>query len=126
MVTGRTGRAGKGSLGCLTTLAFFGLVVYLGLPVGQLYVRQYQFSEEMRTATILATNLTDAVIRRRLQDKADELSLPPEAVKNLKIRRSGGIDRRITIDSEYEETVHFPIGDFSYTFHFTPHADQPL
>lgn len=126
MVTGRMGRAGKGSLGCLTTFALFGLVVYLGLPVGQLYVRQYQFSEEMRTATILATNLTDAVIRRRLQDKADELALPPDAVKNLKIRRTGGIDRRITIDSEYEETVHFPIGGFTYTFHFTPHADQPL
>ena len=126
MVTGRMGRAGKGSFGCLTTLALFGLVVYLGLPVAQLYVRQYQYAEEMRTATILAPNLTDAVIRRRLQDKADELSLPPEATKNLKIQRTGGTDRHITIDSDYEETVHFPVGGLSYTFHFTPHADQPL
>lgn len=124
MVTGRMGRAGKGSMGCLTTLALFGGVVYLGIPVGQVYVRQYQFSDEMRTSAILATNLTDAVIRRRLQDKADELALPPEAVKNLKIRRTGGTDRHITIDSEYEETVHFP--GYSYTFHFLPHADQPL
>lgn len=124
MVTGRMGRAGKGSLGCMTTLLLFGAVVYFGLPVGQIYVRQYQFAEEMRTATILAPNLTDAVIRRRLQDKADELALPPEALKNLKIRRTGGSDRRITIDTEYQETVHFP--GLDYTFHFTPHADQPL
>ncbi|HET7041722.1 MAG TPA: hypothetical protein VFI13_06875 [Gemmatimonadales bacterium] len=124
MVTGRSGRAGKGSLGCLTTLVFFGAVAYFGLPVGQIYVRQYQFADEMRTATVLATNLTDAVIRRRLQDKADELGLPPEAVKNLKIRRTGGTDRHITIDSAYDETVHLP--GFAYTFHFTPHADQPL
>lgn len=124
MVTGRMGRAGKGSMGCMTTLALFGAVVYFGLPVGQVYVRQYQFADEMRNSTILAPNLTDAVIRRRLIDKADELGLPPEAVKNLKIRRTGGTDRHITIDSEYEETVHFL--SYSYTFHFTPHADQPL
>jgi len=124
MVTGRMGRAGKGSLGCMTTLVAFGAIVYFGLPVAQIYIHQYQFADEMRTATVLAPNLTDVVIRRRLQDKADELALPPEAVKNLKIRRSGGSDRRITIDSEYEETVHLP--GFVYTFHFTPHADQPL
>ena len=62
MVTGRMGRAGKGSLGCMTTLLVFGAIVYFGLPVAQIYVRQYQFAEEMRTATILAPNLTDAVI----------------------------------------------------------------
>lgn len=118
------GRAGKGSLGCMTTLVVFGAIVYFGLPVAQIYVHQYQFADEMRTATVLAPNLTDAVIRRRLQDKADELALPPEAIKNLKIRRTGGSDRRITIDSEYQETVHLP--GLVYTFDFTPHAEQPL
>ena len=124
MVTGPNGRAGKGSGGCLMTLVIFALVVYFGLPVAEVYVRQYTFSEEMSTNARLATTLTDAVIRRRLIDKADELGLPPEAVKNLKIRRTGGSDRMITIDSEYAETVKRPF--FTYTFTIRPHAEESL
>jgi len=124
MVTGPNGRAGKGSSGCLLTLVIFGLVIYFGLPVAEVYVRQYSFSEEMRADARLATGLTDAVIRRRLIDKADALGLPPEAIKNLKIRRTGGSDRQITIDSEYAETVTRPF--FTYTFTIRPHADASL
>ena len=124
MVTGPNGRAGKGSGGCLLTLVIFGLVIYFGLPVAEVYVRQYSFSEEMRADARLATGLTDAVIRRRLIDKADALGLPPEAIKNLKIRRTGGSDRQITIDSEYAETVTRPF--FTYTFTIRPHADASL
>lgn len=124
MVTRPLGRAGKGTTGCLMTFLVFGAIVYFSLPVAQVFVRQYQFSDEMRTCAILATNLTNDVIRRRLTDKADALGLPPEAVKNLKIRRTGDPDRRINIDSDFEETVKLP--GFTYTFHFTPHADQPL
>ena len=124
MVTGPNGRAGKGSSGCLLTLVVFGVVIYFGLPVAEVYVRQYTFSEEMRTDARLATGLTDAVIRRRLIDKADELGLPPEAIKNLKIRRTGASDRRITIDTEYAETVKRPF--FTYTFTIQPHAEESL
>jgi hypothetical protein len=124
MVTGPEGRAGKTSMGCLTTLLLFGAALYIGIPVAQVYIRQYQFSEEMRSQARLGPSLTDAVIRRRLVDKADELALPPEAVKNLKIKRTGGRDRRITIDSEYSETVTRPF--FEHTFIVHPHADLPL
>ena len=124
MVTGANGRAGKTSLGCLTTLVLFGAALYIGIPVAQVYIRQYQFSEEMRSQARLGPNLTDAVIRRRLIDRADQLALPPEAIKNLKIKRTGGRDRRITIDSEYSETVKRPF--FEHTFIVRPHADLPL
>lgn len=124
MVTRPLGRAGKGTMGCLTTLLLFGVVVYFSLPIAQVFVRQYQFSDEMRTCAILAPNLTNDVIRRRLLDKADALGLPADATKNLKIRRTGDPDRRINLDTEFSETVHLP--GFAYTFHFTPHADQPL
>lgn len=125
MVTGRLGRSGKGNFGCIVTFALFGAVVYFGLPLGQIYVRQYQFAEEMRSQARLAPSLTDAVIRRRLMDKADELSLPPEAVKNLKIRRQLiDRERHIIIDSEYQETMTLP--GITHTFTFRPHADLPL
>jgi hypothetical protein len=106
------------------TLVIFGAVIYFGIPVAEVYVRQYTFSEEMRTNTRLATSLTDAVIRRRLVDEADRLGLPPEAIKNLKIKRTGGLDRQITIDTQYSETVVRPF--FKYTFTIRPHADSPL
>lgn len=124
MVTGPNGRAGKGSGGCLLTLVIFGVVVWLGLPIGQVYVKQYSFEEEMRSQARLGPGLTDAVIRRRLLDKVDELSLPPEAAKNIRIRRTAGRDKHITIDSEYSVTVRNPI--FTHTFVFRPHADLPL
>ncbi len=124
MVTGPNGRAGKGSRGCLLTLVVFGLVIYFGIPVAEVYLRQYSFSEEMRTDARRATGLTDVVIRRRLIDKADELGLPPAAIKNLKIRRSGGSDRQIRIDTEYSETVARPF--FTYTFTIRPHAEESL
>lgn len=124
MVTGPNGRAGKGSTGCLFTLVLFAAVIYFGLPVAEVHIRQYRFSEEMRSQARLAPSLTDAVIRRRLIDKADELGLPPEATRNLQIRRTGGRERRIWIDSEYAETVKRPF--FEHTFVIRPHADLPL
>ncbi len=124
MVTGPNGRAGKGSGGCLFTLLIFGVVVWLGLPIAQVYIKQYSFEEEMRSQARLGPGLTDAVIRRRLLDKVDELSLPPEAAKNLKIKRTAGREKHITIDSEYSVTVRNPV--FTHTFVFRPHADLPL
>ena len=118
------GRAGKGTSGCLTTLVLFGIALYFGLPVADVYVRQYQFAEEMRSQARLAPSLTDAVIRRRLEDKADALDLPAEALKTLKIKRTGGSARRITIDAEYSETVVRPF--FRHTFTFRPHAEEQL
>lgn len=124
MVTGPNGRAGKGSSGCLFTLLIFGVVVWLGLPIAQIYIKQYSFEEEMRSQARLGPSLTDVVIRRRLLDKVDELTLPAEAAKNLKIKRTSGREKRITIDSEYSVTVRNPL--FSHTFVFRPHADLPL
>ena len=124
MVTGPNGRAGKGSSGCLLTLVIFGVVVWLGLPIAQVYIKQYSFEEEMRSQARLGPSLTDVVIRRRLLDKVDELSLPPEAAKNIRIKRTSGRDKHITIDSEYSVTVRNPV--FTHTFVFRPHADLPL
>ena len=64
------------------------------------------------------------MIRRRILDKADELGLPAEATTNLRIRRTGGREGRITIESAYAETVDLKL--LQHTFRFTPKADLPL
>lgn len=119
-----TGRRGSSSTGCLFSLLLFGAALYFGVPIAGVYIRYYQLTDEMHSAARLAPSLTDDTIRRRVADKVTDLSLPADAVKNLRIRRIGGLDRKITLDTEYSETVTLQF--FSQTFTFKPHAEEPL
>lgn len=118
------GRRGSSTSGCLFSLLFFGAALYFGIPIAGVYIRYYQLADEMHSAARLAPSLTDQTIQRRIADKADELALPADVLKNLKIRRLGGTDRKITIDTEYRETVTLQL--FTHTFIFKPHAEEPL
>ncbi|MDX2121876.1 MAG: hypothetical protein SF070_12590 [Gemmatimonadota bacterium] len=96
--------------------------VYYGIHLGQPWFRYYQLVDEMRVSARLAPTLSDGVIRRRLEAKADELGLPPEA-KKFQITRSGK-PRRIVITTQYSETVSVPL--LTHTFVYTPTAEEPL
>lgn len=115
-------RRGRSNLGCLLTLALFLAALYYGVNIGQVYVRYYQLLDEMRSQARLAPGLTDAVIRRRVLDKVDDLDLPPEA-QQITVRRTGR-PRMIIIETEYSETLHLPL--ISPTFHLHPRAEEPL
>lgn len=123
MVTPRIGsRRGTSTMGCLVSLVIFAAVIYYGIHLGQPWLRYYQLLDEMRVSARLAPTLSDGVIRRRLEQKADELGLPPDA-KKFQITRSGK-PRRITITTLYSETVTVPL--LTYTFHFAPETEEPL
>jgi hypothetical protein len=123
MVTPMRGsRRGTSTTGCLVSLVLFAAAVYYGIHLGQPWVRYYQLVDEMRVSARLAPTLSDGVIRRRLEQKVDELGLPPEA-KKFQISRSGK-PRRIVISTLYSETVTVPL--LTYTFHFTPETEEPL
>lgn len=115
-------RRGGGTAGCLVSLAIFVAAVYYGILFGQPWFRYYQLLDEMRVSARLAPTLSDGVIKRRLEQKAEELSLPDEARK-FAITRSGK-PRKITITTKYSETVNALL--VSHTFHFTPLAEEPL
>jgi hypothetical protein len=96
--------------------------IYYGIHFGGPWLRYYQLLDEMRVSARLAPTLSDGVIRRRLEQKVDELEIPAEA-KKFQITRSGK-PRKIVISTEYHETVAaFLIG---HTFLFTPMAEEPL
>ena len=97
-------------------------LVYYGIHFGEPWFRYYQLLDEMRSSARLAPTLSDAVIRRRLEAKVDELGLPDEA-KKFQITRSGK-PRKIVITTHYSETVVLPL--FTHTFIFTPTAEEPL
>jgi hypothetical protein len=122
MVNRIRGRRGASTIGCLLTLLVFGAAVYYGVNIGKVYLRYYQLQDTMRSNARLAPSLTDAVIRRRLQDKVQELNLPDSTSKFV-IRRSGK-PRNITIETSYSETVKLPL--FVHTFNFHPQTVEPL
>lgn len=115
-------RRGTSAVGCLVSLVIFAAAVYYGIHLGAPWVRYYQLMDEMRVSARLAPTLPDGVIKRRLEAKADELHLPPEA-KKFSISRTGN-PRKILISSEYSETVKVPL--LTHTFVFTPKAEEPL
>ena len=115
-------RRGGSTSGCLVSLVIFVAAVYYGIHLGQPWLRYYQLIDEMRVSARLAPTLSDGVIQRRLEQKVDELGLPPEA-KKFHITRSGN-PRKIIITTEYSETVIVPL--LTHTFLFTPIAEEPL
>lgn len=116
------GRRGGSTSGCLVSIIILAVGIYAGIHFGEPWVRYYELVDEMRVSARLAPTLSDAVIRRRLEQKADELELPPEAKKFI-ITRSGK-PRRIVISTEYSETVSIPL--ITHTFLFQPQAEEPL
>jgi hypothetical protein len=115
-------RRGSSTSGCLISLILFVGAVYYGIHLGQPWVRYYQLVDEMRVSARLAPTLSDAVIRRRLEQKVDELTLPVEA-KKFVITRSGN-PRKIVISTQYSETVTVPL--LTHTFIYTPMTEEPL
>lgn len=115
-------RRGTSTRGCLLTILFLAVGAYYGINIGEVYYRYFQLQEEMRSQVRLAPSLSDGVIRRRLVAKAEDLELPDEA-KRFKIQRSAR-SRRITVETEYQESVDLPF--FNHTFTLTPRAEAPL
>lgn len=122
MVNRKGSRRGASTIGCLITLLLFAAAVYYGVNIGKVYLRYYQLQDTMRSNARLAPSLTDAVIRRRLLDKVEELHLPDSAQKFI-IRRTGK-PRTITIETTYSEMVSLPL--FRHTFVFHPRMVEPL
>ncbi len=123
MVTGILhSRRGSSTTGCLVWLLLFVAALYYGVNIGEVYWRNWQLQEEMKSQARLAPSLTDAVILRRLVVKADDLGLPDEATRFRIVRNP--YPRTIRIETRYAQTVELPF--FTHTFEFAPVAEAPL
>ena len=110
-------RRGASALGCLFSLCIIGALLYVGVNVGRIYWRFYEFQDDMRQEARYAGQRTNDQIVGHLKASADSLGLPPEASK-ISIRRT---DKVVTLESEYSETVVVPM--YSRDIHFNPHAE---
>ena len=120
MVSSRRGRRGASMLGCLVSIVLFLGVLYYGSHIGGVYWRYYQMLDDMRQQAQRADQVTDDAIEAHLTAQADSiLGQTPD----FRVKR-GGRPSRITIQTEYTETVVLP--GFNHTFMLRPHAEEPL
>ena len=118
MVARASTRKGSTSLGCIVSLVLFVAAAYYGVHIGEVYLRFYRLQDAMRFQTQLAPTIDNAVISRRLVAAADSiLGRHP----SFRIDRNG---KRITIQTEYSDSVDLPF--FKHTFLFRPRAEAPL
>jgi hypothetical protein len=118
MVARARSRRGGTTLGCVVSLVLFLAAAYYGVHIGQVYLRFYRLQDAMRFQAQMAPTIDNGVITRRLSAAADSiLGRRP----GFKIDRTG---RRITIQTEYSDSVELPL--FKHTFHFRPRAEAPL
>ena len=118
MVARTSDRRGGTTLGCVISLVLFLGALYYGVHIGQVYLRFYRLQDAMRFQAQMAPTIDNGVIARRLAATADSiLGRHP----GFRIERSG---RRITIQTEYSDSVDLPF--FRHTFVFRPRAEAPL
>jgi hypothetical protein len=112
-----TWRAERGRirLGCVLFLLVCAAVAYFGTPVGLQAFKYYQLADEMKTQVRFAGTLTDEELQERIRDRIDELELPAEAARRLRIDRSGR-PPEIRISTSYTITFEFPFYTRSHTF----------
>lgn len=110
-------RAGRSNLGCLVTLLVISVIIYLGVKIGEVYWRAYEFRDAMRQEVRFASQISDDRMLLHLRALADTIGLPEEA-KQIRISRSAN---RIVVEASYSESVELPL--VVRRFHFSPRAE---
>jgi hypothetical protein len=106
---------GRIPVGCVLFLLVCAAVAYLATPVGLQAFKYYQLEDEMKTQVRFAGTWTDEELRARILDRIEELGLPGEAARRLRIER-GGRPPEIRITTSYTITFEFPFYTRSHTF----------
>ena len=106
---------GASRMGCLFVVLIVVAVVYFGIPIGGMYIRYYRMENEMKTQARFAPSIDDGAIQRRLLQTVDDLGLPLEARRRLRIRRTRR-PRQIVISTSWEETIVLPFYSRVQTF----------
>ena len=109
--------------GCLFLVLVVVAVVYFGLPIGGMYIRYYRMENEMKTQARFAPSIDDGAIQRRLLQTVDDLGLPLEARRRLRIRRTRR-PRQIVISTSWEETIVLPF--YTRVQRFAPEVREQM
>lgn len=107
-------RRGASRIGCLFIVLILAVGGYYAVNIGGVYWRYVQMKDAMQAEARLAPSISDDVIRRRLQSKAEELGLPREA-QRFTIRRRAR-PREIEISTQWQQVIELPFVPRILTF----------
>ncbi len=105
MVTVRRSRRGASRFGCLIQLLLLAVLLYLGVNVGDVYLRFYRFQDAMKQEARFADNTSDAQITAHLRAVADSLRLPEEA-QGVSVQRTS---KELYISADYTDTINLSV-----------------
>lgn len=117
------GRRGASKIGCLLSLALFVGALTYGVRIGKMYWRYYELLDDFKSSARFAQMQTDDVIHRNLQQRMDELAIPPDAKRRLVVRRTAAPPFRITIRTQWQEQLDLPLVKPRYIV-FKPNVEQ--
>lgn len=109
-------RRGAAAGGCLVWLLLVVLALYVGIPIGETYLRYAEYKDAMRQELRFRSNLSNDKIRAHLALQADSLGLPEEA-GDVAVNRKGN---EVSVEAEYDEVIR--IFGITRTIHFRPSA----
>lgn len=113
-------RRGLSTMGCLFSLLITGALIYVGVKVGEVYWRYYEYQDDINQQVRFASHTSNEQILVHLRAAVDSLDLP-EGAKEIQIRRT---DTAIAIEVEYDDRIELP--RYVREVHFHPHAEGPL
>ena len=95
-------------------------MIYVGVKVGEVYWRFYEYQDDINQQVRFASHTSNDQILVHLRAAVDSLDLP-EGAKQIQIQRT---ENAIAIEVEYDDRIELP--RYSRDVHFHPHAAGPL
>lgn len=112
--------SGAGRVKAILSLAFLGIVIFVGIKVIPVYVNSYELDDYIRQQTPfwLTQRASTEMIQKNILAKAQELNLPvtPEQV-NVQ-----ALGARVTVTLSY--TVPVDLVVYTLMLHFAPSAEN--
>jgi len=116
---GRSNEKGEGKVGLMITLIIVAVAIFLGAKIIPVRVAAYEFRDVMREeARYGAVRNSDAIVTKRILEKAAELEIPLKK-KNLKVSRTPG---QMVIKATYEQPIDLKVTTYIYKFSETEKA----
>jgi hypothetical protein len=113
---------GEGQLGCMVGLIFLLLAIFVAYKLIPVKVHAATFKQAIVDEAKSAGQHSDKQIMESLMHTVEEEKLPVTE-DDITIERKQN-NSYIVIDSDYTIPVKFP--GYTYKWHFTPHAENPI
>ena len=115
----RRGQRGEGRMGFVIMLIVIAAAVFIGVKVIPVRVAAYEFHDVLREeARYGAVRDSDAIVTKRIMEKAAELEVPLDK-KNLTVRRT---ESQMIITASYEQPIDLKLTKYVYRFNATEKA----